>query len=145
MHLVTHLGIGQLLITFLYFSYDVWSLSHLWDFKSIWSLYLPPANLKSITNSLLVKTATCVHLAAHGHSKIHYCTAEFLFAFFKERDTIRCFSITVPFNSKRLVCYESLLLEVNHVLHRPSAISHCAETETRQEINYKFRVQKCSI
>lgn len=44
--------------------------------------YLLPANLKSITNSFLVETATCVHLTAHGHSKIHYSTAEFLFAFF---------------------------------------------------------------
>jgi len=34
-HLASHLGKGQLLITFLYFGYDVWSLSHFWDFRSI--------------------------------------------------------------------------------------------------------------
>lgn len=93
-----------------------------------------------------MEKAACVHLTALGNYKIHYSVAEFLFAFFKETDTIRYFSITVPFNSKRLVCYESLLLEADHVLNRrTSAISHCAEIEKRQEINYNFRFQKTSI
>lgn len=93
-----------------------------------------------------METTTCVHLAAHGHSKIHYSAAEFFVCFLLEKATIRCFSITVPFNSIRLVCYESLLLEVNHVLNRrTSAISHSVEIGRRQEINDKFRAQKCSI